>query len=72
MSEAPASEPITREDLESKFRELSGEVSETAAQFRDVAIAVAVAVGAAIVVGAFLFGRSRGRKKTTVVEIRRV
>ena len=34
-------------------------------------IAVGAVVAAAVLLGVFLFGRSRGRKKTTIVEVRR-
>jgi hypothetical protein len=63
---------ITRDDIESKLREIKGEV-ETATE---KAKAPALAIGAAVVIGAiglaYLFGRRRGKKRTTVVEVRRV
>jgi hypothetical protein len=65
-------EPVTRDDLEAKMRELQGNVADTAS----AASGVLMAVGAAAVLGAvavvFLLGRRSGRKKTTVVEVRRV
>jgi hypothetical protein len=67
-----SSQPITRDDIEAKFRELQGEVDDTVEQ----TMGVAIIAGAAVVVGllavAFVIGRRRGRKRTTVVEIRRV
>jgi hypothetical protein len=64
--------PITRDDLEARFRDAQGTVDET----RDNAIATAITVGAIVVVGvvavAFLFGRRRGKKRTTIVEVRRI
>jgi hypothetical protein len=67
------SEPakITRDDIEAKFRELTGDVEDKAEEAKATAVAVGAVVAAAVVLGAFLFGRSRGRKKTTVVEVRR-
>jgi hypothetical protein len=71
---ASASTPrqITRDDLESKFRELHGEVEET----KETVLSTAITVGAVVVVGviavAFLFGRRRGRRRTTGVEVRRI
>lgn len=63
---------ITRDDLEAKFRELQHDVDDTV----ETTMGLAVVVGAAVVVGvlavAFVIGRRRGRKRTTVVEIRRV
>jgi hypothetical protein len=62
---------ITRDDLEAKFRELTGDVDEKAEAAKDTAIAIGAVIGAAVIIGVFLFGRSRGRKKTTIVEVRR-
>lgn len=62
---------ITRDDLESKFRELTGDVEDKADEAKSTAITIGAVVAVAVVLGVFLFGRSRGRKKTTVVEVRR-
>jgi len=62
---------ITRDDLEAKFRELTGDVDQKAEEAKETAIAVGAVVAAAVLLGVFLFGRSRGRKKTTIVEVRR-
>jgi hypothetical protein len=63
---------IGRADLEAKFRELQGNVDDT----KESALATAIAVGAVVAVGvvavAFLFGRRRGRRRSTVVEVRRI
>jgi hypothetical protein len=34
-------------------------------------VAIGAVVAAAVVIGVFLLGRSRGKKKTTVIEVRR-
>jgi hypothetical protein len=64
--------PIRRSDLEAKIRELHGEVEET----RQAATNTLVTVGAVVAVGviavAFLIGRRKGRRRTTVVEVRRI
>ena len=63
---------ITRADLEAKLREVRGEVEEKGEAAKSTGLTVAL-VGVAVVVGvAFLLGRRRGRKRSTVVEIRRV
>jgi hypothetical protein len=67
-----AAERITPEDLEAKFRELDGEASSTAQQAKSYAIAAAAVVVVGIAAVAFVLGRRKGRKKTTVVEIKRV
>jgi len=68
MSEAR----ITRDDLEAKFRELEGEANETAQQARSYAMVAAAVVVVGVAAVAFVLGRRKGRKKTTVVEIRRI
>ena len=62
---------ITRNDIEAQFRQLTGEVDERANEAKSTAVTVGAVVAVAVIVGVFLFGRSRGRKKTTVVEVRR-
>ncbi len=63
---------ITRADIEAKLREMRGEVEQTAEAAKTPILAVAGGVAAAVVVIAFLLGKRRGRRKSTVVEIRRV
>jgi signal transduction histidine kinase len=65
-------EPVTRDDLEAKLRELKGEVDDTAKAATGVVVAVAAVTVVGVVAIAFLIGKRKGRKKTTVVEIRRV
>lgn len=67
-----AGAPVTRSDIESKLREIRGEVEQTTEQARPMAMYAAMAAGAVVVVAVFLLGRRSGRKRTTVVEIRRV
>jgi hypothetical protein len=72
MSAEPVEGTVSRDDIEAKFREIKGEVSAAG----DRAKVPAMAIGAVVVVGlvglAFVIGRRRGRKATTVVEVRRV
>jgi hypothetical protein len=63
---------ITRADIEGKLREMRGDVEETAEAAKTPILAIAGGVAAAIVIVAFLLGKRRGRRKSTVVEIRRV
>lgn len=65
------SEKITRGDIEAKFRQITGDVDDKAEEARTTAITIGAVVAVAVVLGVFLFGRSRGRKKTTIVEVRR-
>ena len=66
------SERITRGDIENKLREMRGDVEETAQEAKTPILAIAGGVAVAIVVVAFLLGKRRGRRRSTVVEIRRV
>jgi|694.fasta_scaffold06489_10 hypothetical protein len=69
---APAGSAISPDDIESKFRELAGDVEEIGNDVRSVAV-TAVAIGVVVVVAiAFWLGRRRGTRSATVVEIRRV
>ena len=63
---------IERADLEAKFRELQGEATSTAEQAKSYAIAAAAVALISIAAVAFVLGRRRGKKKTTVVEIKRI
>lgn len=63
---------VTPDDLRTKFTELQGEVDQTTSSAKDLAVTVGAAVGVVIVLGVFILGARRGRKRTTVVEIRRV
>ncbi|MBX3286040.1 MAG: hypothetical protein R2746_09280 [Acidimicrobiales bacterium] len=62
---------ITRDDIEAKFRELTGEVEDRAEAARSTAVTIGAVLAVTVVVGVFLFGRRRGRKSTTIVEVRR-
>jgi tetrahydromethanopterin S-methyltransferase subunit F len=64
--------PISRTDIESKLRELKGEVDSTAQTAKPIGLAVGVATAVVVVGLVYFMGKRRGKKKTTVVEIRRV
>jgi hypothetical protein len=64
--------PITRDDIEARFRALQGDAEAVEDEARDyVALAVA-AIAVTVVLGAFLLGRRRGRNRRAVIEIRRI
>ena len=62
---------ITRDDIESRFREIQGEVVAVEDEARSSLAAIVVVAGVGIVVIAFALGSRRGRKRRTVVEVRR-
>lgn len=63
---------ITRDDIESKLRSIRGEVEDVGNASKSYVLAGGVLALTAIVAGAYLLGRRRGKKRTTVVEVRRV
>lgn len=74
MSAAPsyANGRVTRQDVEAKLRELRGGVDSATESAKGVAMGVVVAAAVGFVAVAYLWGRRRGRKQSTVVEVRRV
>ena len=70
---APAADkPITRADIEAKLAEIRGVTDTTTEVAQEATKPVLVVLGVALVVGAFLLGRRRGRKRSTIVEVRRI
>ena len=63
---------VTRDDIERKLREIKGEASDVAESGRSTALIAALATAAAVVALSYFLGRRRGRRRTTVVEVRRV
>jgi hypothetical protein len=63
--------PITRADLEAKFSQLRGSTTATETQ-RNIGLTAVIVAGVVFVIGAYLFGRFRGGKRRTIVEVRRV
>lgn len=66
------SDRITRADLEDKFRELEGDAREQVESARSTLITAGVVAALLLLLLAFLLGTRKGRKRSTVVEIRRV
>ncbi len=66
------SDPITRDDLERRFRAVQDGVKGRVEDKRSTLFTVAAAGGLVLVLVVFLLGRKSGKKKTTLVEIRRL
>ncbi len=64
--------PITKADIEAKFAELDRIGEAGAETAKGVGVAVVVVAVTVVVVGAYLLGRRRGKKRRTVLEIRRI
>jgi hypothetical protein len=71
-SSSSGSSRITVDQIESKLRDITSPVEERVDQARSMVPVIAVAVGAAIVLAAYVLGRRRGKKRTPVIEIRRI
>ncbi len=67
-----AAERVSTADIESKLRQIRDEVEGTAESARPQLIGVAIAGVALVVALSFLLGRRKGRRTSTVVEIKRV
>lgn len=64
--------PVTRDTIEAKLREIRGEVDSTARSARPYALVVGAVAAVAVVGAAYLLGRRKGKRRTTLVEVRRV
>ena len=67
-----AEKKITRGDLEDKFREIQDDVQGKVVSKKDTMKAVAIGGGIVLLLIFYVLGRRSGKRKTTVVEIRRV
>jgi len=65
-------QPISRDDIEAKFRELQAEVEVVEEDARNYVLVIAVVGLVAVAAAAFVLGRRKGRRRGTVVEIRRI
>ena len=73
MSTAAARQrPITRRDLEEKFGQIRDVGESPAGTAKGVSLAVGVAVVVGVVAVAYFLGNRRGRKRRTIVEVKRV
>jgi hypothetical protein len=62
---------ISRQDIEAKANQLVSAVTQTKDSARDTAVAAGVVI-AILIVLAFIFGRRRGARNQTLVEVYRV
>ena len=69
---AEAQKKVSRDDLEAKFRSLQGDVQGKMEDRKQTLVVGAAVGGLLLVLLVFLIGRRSGKKKTTLVEIRRV
>ncbi len=65
-------QPVTKADIEAKLREIKGDVDEDVERAKPIAQMAAIGGVLLVILLAYFLGRRKGKKKTTVVEIRRV
>ncbi len=64
--------PVTKADIEAKLREIKGDADDAVAGAKPIAEIAAIGGVILLILLAYFLGRRKGKKKTTVVEIRRV
>ena len=69
---AVAPKRITRDDIETKLREVAGDVDTKVDAAKPKLLAGAVAAGLAALLIAYLLGRRGGRHRSAQIEIRRL
>ncbi len=62
---------ITRDDIKAKLTEIQDDASGTVDDAKTQIIAVAALVAAVLLILAYLLGRRGGRKRTTIIELKR-
>jgi hypothetical protein len=67
-----AQQRITRDDLESRFRQLQDNVQGRVEDKKRTLATVGAVGGVVLLLLFFMLGTRRGKRKTTLVEIRRV
>ncbi len=72
MSKSETPSKITPEDLEGKLRAFQGDVQAKVESKRNTLVMAGAAGATVLLIIFFLMGKRAGKKKTTLVEIRRV
>ena len=68
----PTHDRITPDQIEAKFRGLMSDVENRANEAKQTVMPIAIGAGLLVVLLAYLLGKRVGKKKSTVVEIRRI
>jgi len=63
---------ITPADLEAKLSEINAELTETEEAIKPKALAFGVGALVVVLILAFLLGRRKGDRRSTIVEVRRI
>ncbi len=62
---------ITRDDIKAKLTEIQDDATDTVDDAKSQIIAVAALVAAVLLILAYLLGRRGGRKRSTIIELKR-
>lgn len=62
---------ITRDDIKAKLGEIQGDATSAVEDAKTTIIGVAAVVGVVVIVGVYLIGKRTGRRRSTVIELRR-
>jgi hypothetical protein len=62
---------VTRRDIETKLREIRGDVDTAGEAAKGVGTIVAGAAAVVLVLAVYFFGKKRGKRSSTIVEVRR-
>jgi len=71
-SDAGKARKVTRADLEAKLTEIDVELSDTGEAIKPKALAFGIGALVLVLILAFVLGRRKGERATTIVEVRRV
>lgn len=72
MSTSKTTQKISAEDIEAKLRALQGDVQDKVEDQKSTFLIAAGVVGVLLVIAFYLLGRRSGKRRSTMVEIRRV
>lgn len=72
MTDPTGDRQVTRADIEAKLEEIRAVTERGADASQGVTRPVLVVLGVVVLVGVYLIGRRRGRKRSTIVEVRRI
>ena len=72
MSKTAPPAHISRDDLESKLRAFQGDIRGRVNDQKSNIVAAGALLGTLLLIIFFILGRRSGKKKSTIVEIRRV
>lgn len=72
MTPTPEEKPVSRADIEAKLQQIKHITDSTSDSAAEAGRGAMIGAAFFVVVLAYWFGRRRGHKKNTIVEIRRI